>query len=102
MNAPWARQFYSSAQWKNCRAGYIRYRRGMCEACLRKGIITAGTEVHHKIRLTADNINDAGVALNWDNLELLCAKCHDEAHRSSPRYTIGPDGRATGEDVEIR
>lgn len=102
MNAPWARQFYSSAQWKNCRAGYLRYRRGICEACLRKGIITPGTEVHHKTRLTPDNINDASVTLNWDNLELLCAKCHDEAHRKTPRYTIGPDGSVDGEDVGLR
>lgn len=102
MNAPWASAFYGSAQWKKCRADFIRYRRGLCERCLRKGIITAGAEVHHKIRLTLDNINDASVTLNWDNLELLCAKCHDEVHRKSPRYTIGPDGMAAGEDVEVR
>ena len=102
MNAPWASAFYGSAQWKKCRKAYIQYRRGMCERCLGKGIITMGTEVHHKIRLTPDNVNDASVSLNWDNLELLCKQCHDEAHHKSPRYTTGPDGRVTGNDVDLR
>jgi len=102
MNAPWARQFYSSAQWKRCRNGYLQYRRGMCERCLGKGIITMGTEVHHKVHLTPENVSDPSVSLNWDNLELLCERCHDEAHRSTRRYTVGSDGKASGTDVDVR
>ena len=102
MNAPWARQFYSSAQWKRCRRDFIASRRGLCERCLAKGLIVVGTEVHHKTRLTPDNVTDPSVTLNWNNLELLCTRCHDEAHRSTPRYTLGPDGRVSAEDVGLR
>ena len=61
-----------------------------------------GTEVHHKIHLTADNINDASVTLNWDNLELLCKECHDIAHRSGRRYSVGPDGKVEDGETDVR
>lgn len=39
-----------------------------------------GDEVHHKVYLTPDNINDPETTLSWDNLELLCAACHSKEH----------------------
>ncbi|MEO2848988.1 HNH endonuclease, partial [Lacticaseibacillus paracasei] len=36
--------------------------------------------VHHKHYITADNINDPSITLNWDNLEYLCFDCHQEEH----------------------
>lgn len=48
---------------------------GMCEQCG-----NAGQHVHHKIKLTAQNINDPMIALSWDNLQLLCLDCHNRAH----------------------
>ena len=45
-----------------------------------RGLIVPGEEVHHKIRLTPENISNPAIALNWDNLELLCKKCHMEEH----------------------
>ena len=51
-------------------------------------------EVHHKIPLTAENLKNAEIALGWDNLELLCKKCHDEEkERKKKRWKISPDGR---------
>ena len=70
----------------------------MCERCLRRGIIEPGSkdkplEVHHKIPLTADNIKNPNVALNWANLELLCKKCHDDERERAPRrWRIEPGG----------
>lgn len=54
----------------------------MCERCSKKGLFNPGVELHHKIYLTPDNINDPYITLNWDNLELLCASCHSVEHMS--------------------
>ena len=75
-----ADDFYRSHEWRRCRAGYAK-RKIYCERCLEQGIVTPGAEVHHKIRLTPENIKDPSVALNWENLELLCERCHELEHR---------------------
>lgn len=75
-----ARNFYMSGAWIKCARAYKRDRSGLCERCLKNGLIVPGDEVHHKIRLTPENINNPAVALNWDNLELLCKDCHLKEH----------------------
>jgi 5-methylcytosine-specific restriction endonuclease McrA len=105
MAASWAQKFYGSAQWKKCRSGFLAYKRGLCERCLAKGLIVAGYHVHHKIYLTPENITDPAVSLNWNNLELLCDKCHEEEHsrhHSKGRMTINKDGTVTGREVDTR
>ena len=91
--------FYKSPAWKHCRNDFLRSRGGLCERCLARGIINAGDadaplQVHHKIHLTAENVNDPAVALNWDNLVLLCATCHAEMHSSASarRWTVDEFG----------
>lgn len=79
------KQFYSSKEWQACRNGYYAKAKGLCERCLSKGIIKAGTEVHHIKRLTLDNVNDPAVATNYDNLELLCYDCHHAEHDDGKR-----------------
>ena len=97
MAAEWAQQFYSSTHWKKCRDGFISYKRGLCERCLAKGIIKPGRDVHHKRRLTPQNITDPNIALSWDNLELLCRECHEEEHNREKnerrRFTVDAFGR---------
>lgn len=73
----WARPFYNSKAWKECREAYKQSVFGLCERC---GM--PGDEVHHKIYLSPENINDPNITLNWDNLELLCASCHSKEHMS--------------------
>lgn len=105
MSAPWARSFYGSVQWRKCRQGFISYKRGLCERCLAKGLITPGRQVHHKVYLTPENINDPKVSLNWDNLELLCEKCHEEIHSptgTKSRMKVNKDGSVTARDVDVR
>lgn len=72
--------FYHSKEWKKTRAAYIASVGGLCERCLKRGIIKPGYIVHHKHYITADNINDPSITLNWDNLEYLCFDCHQEEH----------------------
>ena len=68
--------FYKSNAWKLAREIKIREANGRCERC---GAL--GEEVHHKIRLTVQNVNDPTISLNQDNLELLCKKCHNTEHK---------------------
>ena len=55
--------------------------------------------VHHIVPLTADNIGDINLSLNWDNLQALCRKCHAEVHdeiyakRSGRRYKVDEQGK---------
>ena len=86
------KKFYSSAAWKQARESYTKYRRGLCEICLSKGIIKAGEIVHHKRHLTAETVNDPTIALSFDNLQLLCRDCHGEQHRTPRRYKINERG----------
>lgn len=72
---------------------------GLCEHCLSKGIVTPAALVHHKRPITAENVNDYNITLNWENLAALCRPCHAEAHdelyrqRSGRRYTIDDNGK---------
>lgn len=72
-----AKKFYKSKQWQQCRKLYIAERTlidgGVCEICHEK----TGYIVHHKIMLTAENITDPNIALNKNNLQYVCKDCHD-------------------------
>ena len=105
MAKEWAKKFYKSKGWINCRASYINERRaidgGMCEVCKQE----LGYIVHHKILLTPENINDPEIALNHKHLTFDCKRCHDkeEGHfkdkiknKSSPvkeGYRFNDDGQ---------
>ena len=96
MARDFAKSFYSSKRWQDCRNGYARSVGFLCENCLRRGIYKPGDIVHHRIEIDPININNPEVALNWNNLELLCRECHAEAHDSRKkdrRYIIGVGGK---------
>lgn len=88
----YARKFYSSDAWKACRKEYAKSVGGLCERCLKVGIVKAGKIVHHKIWLTPKNIDDPSVALNWGNLELLCQDCHNKEGGNEKRYAWDENG----------
>ena len=92
MAQDYARAFYNSGDWDRVRKAYARSRGGLCELCLAKGIVRAGTVVHHRIPITPENIRNPAVTMNFDNLELVCADCHAMEHRHGRRYSIGADG----------
>jgi 5-methylcytosine-specific restriction endonuclease McrA len=72
---PWAKKFYRSRAWQQCREAYYVSKYGLCEQCGSAGLI-----VHHKIKLTPQNISDITVTLDWNNLQLLCLDCHNREH----------------------
>ena len=86
---PYAEKFYKSKAWQNCITAFIASLPDKtCPRCKeRKGKI-----VHHKKEITPENINDAMITLNFDNLEYLCQKCHTQEHLRD---------KSTKEDVEF-
>lgn len=72
MAQPWADRFYHSKAWLRCREAVVKDRLGVCEVCGQ-----VGSEVHHVVELTEDNVRDPAIALGADNLQLLCHACHD-------------------------
>lgn len=94
MAKDFAKAFYSSKRWQDCRNEYAKSVHHLCENCLRKGIYRPGVIVHHIEELTPMNIHRPEVALNFDNLELLCRECHAEQHmeRSKGRRYVFGDG----------
>ena len=80
--------FYKSPAWIAAREIKIMLVNGLCERCGKVGI-----EVHHKERLSIDNVNDSSISLNQDNLELLCRECHNQEHeRFSKKVRFDEDG----------
>lgn len=68
--------FYNTKSWKRLRRQKFADAGGLCEECLRRGIVEQGKEVHHIVPLD----EDWSRRLDYDNLILLCPDCHAEAH----------------------
>ncbi len=93
---PFAEKFYKGTAWKHCRASFVKVRvamdGGMCQHCGDRH----GEIVHHVIWLTPENINNPDIALNHNNLEYVCWKCHEnikDPKKLNRRYTFGADGK---------
>lgn len=108
MASDWAAKFYESVHWKKTRESFRQYKRGLCEECLKQGIVRAGTEVHHIIPLTISNVHNPNISLSWKNLELLCTDCHHAIHeamhdaqpkeRKHRRYIVDAEGNIKTRD----
>lgn len=81
MAKAFAKGFYNSKAWRNCREAYIKHREaidgGMCETCHE----VPGYIVHHEEELTPENINNPDVALSFDNLKYDCHVCHNKENK---------------------
>lgn len=87
-------KFYKSKAWKECRDSYLRSVHGLCERCFAKGLYTPAKHVHHKEYLTEETVHDPAIAYGFDNLEALCADCHNAEHfPRRRRYTVDAAGR---------
>lgn len=86
-------QFYNGQDWANCKAQVTqeRIKDGAlyCEHCgevilksfnpnerNNKGAIV----YHHKIELTSQNVNNAAISINPENIAILHWQCHNEIH----------------------
>ena len=94
-----AQWFYNSKAWRSARDAYKHRVGGLCEECMKQGIVKAGEIVHHKTPLTPENITDPRISLSEDNLELVCRDCHAKIHediystRRKRRYKLDELGR---------
>ncbi|KLU66744.1 hypothetical protein DEAC_c14120 [Desulfosporosinus acididurans] len=75
------KSFYASDKWQRFRATIISERGAVCESC---GKIIANPkecEVDHcPIELTPENVNDANISLNPDNVKVRDHDCHNKRH----------------------
>lgn len=86
--------FYHTEAWHRVRDYVWKRDSGLCQDCASKGIVKAGVDVHHIIPLTKKNVKDESIALNPQNLILLCKECHNERHdRRQRRYKVDANGR---------
>lgn len=77
--------FYKSAKWEAFRENIISERTEpdgtlRCTHCGKAITHKYDTIVHHIEELTDENVADAMISLNPDNVEIICFKCHNEAH----------------------
>ena len=75
-----AKKFYASKAWQECRASYIASVYNLCESCKKKGIVKPGKILHHTCYLTPTNIDDPNVSLNHELLRYDCQECHTREH----------------------
>ena len=71
-----AKPFYYSSAWRKCRETILTRDKYLCQPCLRKGMVTRATIVHH-IKPLADYPE---LAFDADNLESCCHECHEKHH----------------------
>lgn len=83
--------FYGTRAWANCREAYKASVGGLCEECLKNGIVRPGEIVHHKIHVSQDTLKDPNVLLSFENLQLVCRDCHARLH-GGKRWKVLPDG----------
>ncbi|MHC1772959.1 MAG: AAA family ATPase [Flexilinea sp.] len=74
-------RFYARKAWMELRWMLIVQRFGVCARCGKSfADDTSKLIAHHKIALTEKTINDPLIALNPDNIEIVCNGCHNHMH----------------------
>ena len=79
------KQFYHSKEWLNFRQLIIAQRMDEdgyvhCAECGKPIVKKYDLIIHHKKELTEYNVGNAKVALNPDNVEIVCFRCHNLQH----------------------
>ena len=77
--------FYKSDKWESFRLVVIEHRRKpdkriYCEHCGKPIVKPYDLIAHHKIELTEQNVDNASISLNEENIELIHFKCHNKHH----------------------
>ena len=76
-------EIYNSREWKELRIAKLRSTNGLCEECLKQGIITSARCVHHIVPIETARTKDEMKRLAFDvnNLRALCFACHARIHK---------------------
>ena len=81
MAQAWAMALYQSKAWRDLRQALIIERGLRCEQCGK--LVSNPSEMigDHIHELTPDNVHDPAIALNPDNVQLICEDCHNKKHK---------------------
>ena len=80
-HSPELQRFYASKRWRDLRQVLIIQRHGICDRCGKDfSYDTSELIAHHKEHLTDESLSDPEVAVNPDNIEIVCQKCHAHYH----------------------
>lgn len=75
--------FYTSPIWRKTQARVLKENHYECSRCKAKGLVVAARTVHHKKYLK----RFPELALDDDNLEPICERCHyEEHHKKKPGF----------------
>ena len=85
-------RFYASPVWRKKQAQILRENHYDCERCKRKGLVVRARTVHHKKYLR----EHPELALEDENLEPICERCHYEEHHKKRRFINEEHGRKSG------
>lgn len=85
-------EFYTSKEWQDFRQVIIATRMQadgfVYDEITGKPIVKAYDIIlHHKIELTLENVNDANITLNPDNIQIVSFRTHNEIHNRYGRWT---------------
>ena len=85
-------EFYRSKEWEDFRAYLIEQRRAadgfVYDEITGKPIVKAYDIIlHHKIELTLENVNDASITLNPENIQIVSFRTHNEIHNRFGSWT---------------
>ena len=74
---------YNSREWKELRIAKLRSTNGLCEECMKQGIVTSARCVHHIVPIETAKTKDEMKRLAFDvnNLRALCFACHARIHK---------------------
>ena len=74
---------YNSREWKELRIAKLRSTDGLCEECMKQGIVTSARCVHHIVPIETARTKDEMKRLAFDvnNLRALCFACHARIHK---------------------
>ncbi len=75
------KQFYTTKAWRSLTYKIKVERGGRCERCGDRPPYFSNLIGHHKEHLTEENVDEASVSLNPDNIEIICQRCHNKEHR---------------------
>lgn len=76
-------EIYNSREWKELRIAKLRSTNGLCEECMKQGIVTSARCVHHVVPIETARTKDEMKRLAFDvnNLRALCFACHARIHK---------------------
>ena len=80
---------YNSREWKELRIAKLRSTNGLCEECMKEGIVNGANQVHpiHPIEDSHSVQEMRKWAFMWENLQSLCPSCHAAIHKAEGKGT---------------